>query len=497
MQIPSPHSLLKFKAKDLFKRIYKNQTINYPESKATLKDQLEIYLEHLSEALNKKISIKDKKRILDILIRNNHVASLVSSKEFKKLTESKKSLLGDTNLGLVYCIDGRIPAIFLGGRYANHWEVPAAQINVMKRKSDNKLIPESNDLCEALRKLVIADKDLLEIVFAHTSTSDPTHGCGAMAVKRKMGLLDKNLTNEQANIKIIEEVTIPAISQIYNDFRLQNGLEPLKVVGIPALYDTDTFGFILNFGKNSNQLSTTDLTQQHKDGIEEYFIKENLVYGVFKQKFTYLKYLTQFSKNILQITKALFNNKRFQVLSDHVNSFIDGVYKNLTEDQKKVLKFVIFRTIAFQYLVGTAGIKKAELTHPFAHHEEEYMAVSTRGITIGKYDPLNQGFSSTPADPQIAISNIKTKMSIMNASKHHQNKAFLLFVCNPINKKSLSADSTSLHKILDSNAELFRSIVEDSQLLEMVKNLGLVLIPVLVDDDTREVLKIVDHSVYI
>lgn len=497
MNVPILHPNISMRARSIFRRIYKNEKIDISGSRDTLGDQLGLYFDHLGMHLKKNISTQDRKRVMDIIIRNNQVSSVLKSKDFRKTTEDKKSLLGKTTLGLVYCIDGRIPSIFLGGRYASHWEVPAAEIKIAKRKSDNKLIPESNELCEALRKLVTSEKDLLEIVLAHTSLIDPNHGCGAMAAKRKKGLISKSLSNEDANLKIIEEQTIPAITNIYNDFREQKGFEPLPQIGVSAIYDTDTFGIIFNFGQKDRELSTTVLTNQYKEEIGDFFARENLVYAGFRERFHHLKYLNLFSKNILKITQNLITANHFNELSKTIKEYIDSNYPNLTKNQKKAFLFIVMRTIAFQYLTGACSISKKSLSHPFSHHEEEYMAVSTRGTTLGKYDPEAQGFSSTPADPETAVANIKTKLSIMGGSKNHKSKAYLLFVCNPVNVRDLSENSIQLHKIMDANAELFRAILNDSDLSEMICTEKLLLISLLIDEDTREVLKIIDHSAYI
>ncbi len=498
MQIPHPN--LKERAGNIFRRVYRNQKIDVESSRQSLPDQLDLYIDHLAGHIKKNISNKDKHRIMDIIVRNNHVAGILNSQEFKNTVGEKKKLIGEVNLGLIFCIDGRIPAIFLGGRYAASWEVPASEIKVMNRKSDGKLIPDSNELCESLRKIVTTGNDLLEIVFAHTSISDPHHGCGAMAAKRKAGILDKGLNNEEANLKIISQKTLPAIENIYNDFRAQKGFEPLAQVGISGIYDTDTFGIILNYDQRheGNSFSTTDLTNEFKDLIEEHFHRENLLFGAFKERFTYLKYLNLLTSNLVKITRALLSDPKFGDLQIKVDQYIAANYPKLNENQISGLRFILIRSVAFQYLIGSCTMgKNGHPEHAFSAHEEKYMAVSTRGMTIGKFDPQSQGFSSTPADPQTAISNIKTKISIMSGNPQERKQAYLLFICNPVAVDDLRENSTQLHKIMDANAELFRAILEDEQLGDLVKSRGMIPVPVLIEEDTREVLKIVDHSAYI
>lgn len=484
-------------ARKIFGRIYRNSKIDLAALKSTLDDQLHLYLDHLSTHLQKPIDKKDYKRILEIIGRNNEVGEILDSSEYRHLVERKKHLLGPIALGLIFCIDGRIPAIFLGGRFASHWEVPAAELKVVKRKSDGQILPESNELCEALRKIVTLEKDLLEIVLAHTSLLNPSHGCGAMAAKRKSGEVKAD-SLEEANLELIRKTTIPAISTLYNEFRVQNGLEPLKKVALEGLYDTDSFGIILNYeGKDKGlSLSTTDLTNKYKDRMDEFFIKFNLVCGSFSEKFTDLKYLIPFSKNVLKITEDLLENKDFSPLREEVEDFITKNYPDLTETQQKAFRFFLIRTIAFQYLAGCTNISKKTLHHPFAHHEEGYMAVSTRGMVLGKFDPKSQGFSSTPSGRGNAVSFIKTKISIMNLTKKTKDP-YLLFICNPVNKRDLTENSIQLHKIMDANAELFRFIVNEGELGKMIQKGELLLIPVLIDEDTREVLKVINHSAYI
>src|SRR5258708_24854326 len=133
------------RARDLFRRVYRNQKIDLKESKLTLRDQLDLYLDHLSAHLDKKIAKKDHDRIYQTIERNNQVAKILESPAYRRIIKGKRALLGDVVVGVVFCIDGRIPTIFLRGRYAKHWEEPAGERTVIKRKSDGKLVPESAD----------------------------------------------------------------------------------------------------------------------------------------------------------------------------------------------------------------------------------------------------------------------------------------------------------------------------------------------------------------
>lgn len=493
MQLPQPH--INIKVRNFFKRIYQNRKINLAASKNSLEEQLSLYLDHLSKHIDQNFSSKDRKRIWAIIERNNTVAKILDSSGHKKIVKRQLQLKGDTALGLVFCIDGRIPAIFIGGRFARHFEVPAGEISTIKRKSDNKLIPDSTDLNEALRRIATSGDDLLEIIFAHTSLSNPHHGCGAMIAKMRAGLVEPKLTLEEANLKLIKDKTIPAISNMYREFRVQLGINPLEVVAIAALYDTDTFGIILNYGlrKQGNCLSVTDLTNRFKDKMDEFFINKNLVYGSMREKFCSIKYFTHFCQNVLYAMESLLEGKVVPKLLEEVKNYLEKFYADLTENQKKALLFLLIRNVAFQYLVGSTTLKGKSADHPFFKHEESYMAVAMRGATIGKFDPGDQGFASTPSDPKHAISDINTMLSLIANSK----KPYILFVCNSINSRDLKENSHVLQRLLGSNAGLLRDIIEDKKLGEMIENGEMIPIPIMIEENTREVLKIVDHSGYI
>ena len=455
-----------------------------PHNSRILEEQLKFYLEHFGKHIGVIISQKDRKKIWEIITRNNTVSKILESDKFKKITKRQKELLGGTALGLVFCIDGRIPAIFLGGRFARHFEVPAGEISTIRRKSDNKLIPDSSDLNEALRRIASGPYDLLEVIFAHTSLSNPHHGCGAMIARGG---------NIEDNLDIIKNKTIPSLSNMYREFRIQLGLQPLKTIAIAALYDTDTFGIILNYDLKKESLSTTDLTNKYKEELDKYFIKNNLVYGSFKEKFADLQYLTPFSKNVMEITEDLLDQKVAPQLLDGLKDYIDKFYQDLTDKQKQALIFLLIRNISFEYLTGSAILKRKTSGHPFFVHGESCMAVAMRGATIGKFDPETQAFAATPADPKQAIANINTMLSLLNNSK----PPYILFVCNSINSRDLKENSNVLQRLLGSNAGFLGDIIEDKKLGSMIESGEIIPVPLLIEENTREVLKIVDHSGYI
>lgn len=469
-------------------------------SSRKLSDQTNNYFKHSNSRLKLKLPPETASRITKIIERNNMLSWLLNNPEYQSCMKKQNELIKNAKLALVFCIDGRIPAIFLGGWFADSWETPAGEIIVKNRQSDGVMIPFATHLGESLRRLADHHQDLLEIVLGHTSLTS-NHGCGAMAAKKKAGLVPEGKTLEEANLEIINQKSIPALTNLYNEFRKQANLEPLKQAGVSAMYDTDTFGFIFNFENklNRKQLSTTILTNEFSTLISGVLNTRALSFGVYHSSFTRLDRFIQFSKDIVKVTEALLTSRELKKLRESVSSFIHKTYPNLTEAQSTALRFFTLRTVALQFLTGLSVFKKHP-RHPFVEHSETYIATSTRGKTIGKLDPEEQGFGSNAEDSSTAVANIKVKLLIMNASSTNGNtlqKPYLLFICNPVNKIDLSENNETIHAVLGSNAGLFRDITSDKELWGLVKTGQLFPIPVLVDEDTREVLKVIDHSAYL
>lgn len=458
-----------------------------------IKEETREYLEHLSLHIEKDIPETEFNRIIEILEQNNKVSEVLDSEGFKELTRRQKEQIAPVRLGLLYCIDGRIPGILLGGRFASHWEVPAAELALEKRISDGEMLPESNELCEALRKIAASDEELLEIVMAHTSLLHPDHGCGAMAAKKKSGEVPLESFLEDENLKIIKKKTIPAMTTIYNEFRKHNGKEEVKSISVSALYDTDTLGTVFNYeGRDQGKaLFISELTKENAQEIQRLY--GDLKIGCYEERFADLDNLTKFGEDIYKVRKGLSEGEEFEDLRLKIQDFINTTYTDLSENQKRALQIFILRNIALQYLAGSFDAKDE---HAFSSHDEDYMAVSTRGMVIGKFDPEAQVFGSTPSDSETAISFIKTKISIMKSTAHDKDP-FLLFVCNPVNPHDLEAGNIQLHKVMDANAEVFRAIIQDSELGQLVLGGRLLPISVLIDEDSRAVLKVIDHSAYV
>ncbi len=451
--------------------------------------------------IQKEVAQTDVERVEAIINRNNVIGDLLQKPEYTKLLEEEKEIKGDAKLGGVICIDGRFTTIHPFGRTMNVWEEPAAFAETRESQTGLKL--RSAQFTEAIRAAAKDNRDLLEIVFAHTSlTTD--HKCGAMKAGQKNHSFDdlpaELTTLEAKNLYLLKNRQIPAITNTFNEFRKLNKLHPLKQVAIAATYDTDTMGMILNLGSDQ-EFSTTSKIRELKDEIQ-YIIAENHgVFGEMRTTFTDTKHFIGFSKRALEITKFLLSWPKF---GGPAKDYIDSHYVNLTPDQKNALIFTLARTAAVQYITGLADVPVNGPDHRFAEHEEGYMSISLDGKPMGRFDVGEQSFGSSPSKPATAIEHIHTKLSLLDSAHKDDvvRKPDILFVSKIVDAalwdeyNTAKGDQTT-KRALGKHGQFFGELCEDPQIAERMENGSLIIVPVLVDQDTGKVLSVIDHSIYL
>lgn len=482
-----------------------------------------------------------------VINRNNEIADLLygEQSDFPKLVEEKLTLMGNSiKIGLGFCVDGRFSTIFLAGRFASATEVPAGEIAVFRRDSDGALIPVSADLNMALKQTVDEGEpnhELLEIFFAHGSLSEPHRGCAAIgltltALQSQQSDLDNAQsdeieikeslarkaeleavlskqdiqailiapTPEDANLLLLEKTSLKAVDNIYNIYRKQANQEEVKQVGVTAFYDSDTMGIVLNYAKRDtgNYLSTTELVNRYRQGLEQ-FDRGNLGYfGSEKDTFTKHATIVEFSRKILNITKVLLNkhidypiNQLGEQICQEINDKIKVMYPDLSLQQKQGLAFFIARTMAFQYLTGLSSFTDYP-NYAFAKHLEEYLAVSMRGEFVGQFD-THQAFGYNAVDGKTAVDRTKIALAVMQKNNPKSTKPRLLFVCSSIAQEDAQSKNKSILRAKANNQILYKELRMDPTLATEIARGRLVLLPVLVEENTRKVLRIVDQSAVI
>lgn len=466
--------------------------------------ELRNYFANLAQQrLAKEITGASMGRVERIIHRNNLIGELLQTAEYTQILKEERDLKGNAKLGGVICIDGRFTTIHPFGRTMNVWEEPASFIEV--KETQRGLRVKSPQFIEALTAAAKDKRDLLEIVFAHTSmTTD--HKCGRMQAGEEHGEfsdLPVGLTTPEAkNLYLLENRQIPAITNTFNALRKQNRLPALKQVAISAMYDTDTMGVILNHGKGEFQeYSTTSITLSLKDDLE-YMIGEHYgAFGHMKDSFTDVLQFPSLSRNIVDITRIISSWDKFMVPTQ---DYIQNNYPDLTKDQKQTLFFTLARTTAAQYITGLAKVPLGGPDHKFAEHEEHYMSVSLDGKPVGRFDIEEQSFGSSPSDPMGAISHIHTKIDLLDGhrTKNAQENPDILFVTKIVDASLWEQYHTpegdqTIKRARAALGELCEKIYQDSAINKrIVEDGSLLLVPVLVDQETGKVLEVVDCSEY-
>lgn len=445
---------------------------------------------------------KEQRRILTIIERNDEIAGLLNGEEYQAVLSEENALKGSCKVGVVLCIDGRIPIIHQFGRALNAWEVAGSLIGL---KNDGKNI-DSSLFTEILKGFIQSmdsgNRDLLEIVTAHTSLSTD-HKCGAIKAGIDDAIYDKNRPPVDIALEEADKRT-QAIENTYNQSLENESKTPLKQVALTALIDTDTMGLILNYGKE-NELSTTKLLGGGLSETIENVVGETAgAFGSMKDTFTETAYFLNYSQRVFQITKSLLevSNLKFGETKTnyqtYISNYIDQHYSKLTSDQKKALQFTIARTIAVQYLTGLSKLPESgHPEHNFSEHDENYMVIAPNGKGIGRFDIKEQAFISSPSGKENGIKEIHTKLSLLDKNRKGKTDPDILFVSNPIDKKVWVEKNQMIQTIKKDSAELYVALLKDNMIGERVKNDSLVVVPVLVDQETGEVLEILDHSVHL
>lgn len=475
--------------------------IERPLSSFPFAEELNNHFQILRKLEYKMPEEKNLKRVLTIVERNDKIAELLNTNEYKSVLSQENDLKGSCKVGVVLCIDGRIPIIHQFGRALNAWEVAGSLIG-LKNNGKNIDSPLFNEILKGfIQSMGSENRDLLEIVTAHTSLSTD-HKCAAIQKLIDKGLYSQDQSPVEIALEEADKRTV-AIENTYNQLLENKNKDKLKQVALTALIDTDTMGFILNYGKE-NELSTTKILNNGLDKVIENIMGEvEGSFGSMRDTFTNTDYFLDYSNRILRITKSLLEMTNINYAEginyhDYISNYIDQNYGKLTPNQKKALQFTIARTIAVQYLTGLSKLPESrQPDHPFSEHYENFMVASRHGKGIGRFDIAEQAFISSPSGIESGIKEIHTKLSLLDKRRKKDSDPDILFVSNPIDKTSWAENNQMGQGIRTENADLYVAFMKDKKIGGRVKNGSLIIVPVLVDQESGEVLEILDHSIHL
>lgn len=410
---------------------------------------------------------------------NNKVSDYYKSDEYLALKEEEKKQRNGCAIGIVQCIDGRISIPHFVDQSASVWETAAGILQLEESPLDGRPMLKSKRLHRAIaERAQNPDKDpLLEVLVAHTSLSDPEHGCGAMIAKRTSGEYPAGADLVLENLKIHNQ-RAEVITNIYNA-NVHASKEKLKQAAITAVYDTDHMSLVLGYGTDT-VLNATDLAANLVDEISSTVA---IAAGLYRDNFKDVETFSQQKKDIITINEFLLENARF---NDVTNAQIEANFPDLVDAQKGALKYLIARNVSFQYLSGLYENSEHTHHHPFAHHGEGYQAVALDGVTLGQQDPENQVFGAAPSSAEEAIAHIQTQC-ILSDKIGVAEKPYILFV-----SKTFAGDLQNGNRENEEGLlmETWVRVLRDAYIRDRVIKGELAVVPVLINSSTRETISV-------
>lgn len=447
--------------------------------------QIEFYLQNLvRKRYFPEVDNLTTNRIANIIFRNTLMSEILEDQEYLKILDREKAMRGDVKIGVVDCIDGRLPIPFLFGRSINVKEVAGSLIELDEYKNtitDRRFIA-------ILEQTAGQHRELLQIVTAHTSLRHPAHKCGRITagIQRNefRGEIDEAAWQEA-------EKRADAIENKYNEILLSKGRVPQARVSLTAMIDTDTMGLIFNFGQE-NMLSTTDLTNMLAPEIEQELNESAGSFGSMYQNFSEPTAFLEYSNKVLTVTEYLMD-KSYQSPNLVIKKYIEKNFPELTRQQEQALIFTVCRTIANQYVTGLSSTK--EFDHPYLEHNEDYMVVAPHGKAFGGFD-MRQSFGSVPASREEMLDHVKTKLSLLDL--HKGKTPYILFLSTPIIDSMLEGPNTAIVAAEDAAKAYYGVLFADEEIKQRIEDGTLIIVPILIDDQkNRKPIQIVDYSIYL
>lgn len=491
------------------------------EIKTTLDDELRSYFSYFyndefvgfsidptiagNEGLRRKDFIESIiQETTEVITRNNEIADVLSSDEYREITQKEKDeLRGDCALGINFCIDGRIPRLFIAGLTGKIWETGAGIVATRVSPRDNKAYPASAKLEESLEERVQKEPaNHLQVLFAHTSLSEhnalkrayflekPKHCCGAMNEQN----LPPGTDMVQANLDIHRKGA-EAMLNTYNKAARKHRKPELDQLAVTAVFDTDTMGIIVGYG-TKQELFTSNLTEEILvyGGLGAELREQELIGkpDQFKDTFTDPSRLVALEEKLYQTTKFLMQHAKFGTA---LYNYIQALEPQLTPKQVRSYQFILTRNMSFQY---HTGVHRQDNEHVFNHHHEGYISSSKDGVVVGAFDPEAQSFGTTVATTDEANAHALIAMKIMDnnsgvrdeqGNKKSPRKYYFLAkaVSDGQTNGSLGRARSSLH-------ELYNGTKDNKLIFDKVKRGEVVLIPVSVNDRTHKILHVIDFD---
>lgn len=446
-----------------------------------LPEAAEIY--PTTDNIQAKVEIDGYKRGLEIIHRNNEVADILNGDEYRTILRRQRHQKGPCAIGICACIDGRLPIIHLVGQTAGVTETMAGEQKTRHSSLDGRL-----ELASTTLGLSIASKptkenaQLLEGVIAHDD-------CGAM--KKKQAELIKKGTPLPFDDLILSNFDIfsdslAAMTRKYNNAATSMDRETLNKVGIRFAYFPERMALVAGYGDDSgNTLSSFEIATQLSTRYPDYDSK-------YQTNFEKLEVLLDKERDLTDLVDKLFADVDFnQRIAESLN--VINELASLTPEQSQAYRYIMARISALNILTGTYKTKETDhkfhVNHPFAHHNESYMALTVEdGLnpTVGQFDPEVQVFGAAVSNIGEAIDHIKTE-SILMDKRDDALHPRILFISAGVAEDSKEEGIKQARATL---ARSFNSIVGNRDILKLIKTGKIVPIPVIIKNRSAQIIEI-------
>ncbi len=442
--------------------------------------------------------------VAGLLAVHDHIVKLTTSERYKAVEIRIKDGIGDCYVGVIMCIDGRIPDILFSG--ISRWETPGGLISTYNLVTDELLIPRSARLSNRLNAKAQSGRDLVELVLGHYDShlyqEKDDHGCAAFKKRIGEGLArDFGLALPHAHVVDLQRTTATAVD---NQYRL---VRPLQRVSLTLLFDTATSGLDLDWTPELNKgLSTAKLCTQFKSTIDALcapLVGVTTLFGYYGAKDTdaslaRLQDVNNFlglSEDLVDLTDILLGRDSrgtgHTEISQAIVSYFTKNHPELTQNQVNALVYVFARTIAFQYLSGFSEAKP-DTNHGYREHDERAASITLDDRAVLDLDP-RQSFVSNAADPLTAQEHIALKLALIQGRRRLQGRSFTpLFVSSSISREDFNQRDGMYGVINDKHLELLRQTMGNENLRGYNTSGSMVMVPVLLEQGTGGILQISD-----
>lgn len=442
-----------------------------------------------------KRAIDEVGRILD---RHDQMMLLQITPGFQFITQLIKRRIGEAVIGTIFCIDGRIPNILF--QPYKTWEVPGGRISSYTRMDSGSRVPRAKRLTSGVERAARRHTPLVQFSLGHYDRYKSASDCAAFTSwsVEDPKLMPDGQRAEVALARHLAETSAVCVNNLYQTWN-----PGIQVVVENALYDTATAGLDFKDLQSGELLfSTAEYCLKIRQGLAESTRDEIPPFGYFgeivqvdagQQRGIDINVYLEFSRAIVDLTDIILGFepgsdelRKMHDFSGELIHFVNRQYGDFSEEQKKAIKYVLARTIAYQYLTGYAA-SDADVLHPYRSHNEQYLALSTDGMTVG-YQDLEQAFVSSAADIDTALGHLWLKLGLIRKLGRRRDSFVPFFVSTLIAEEDYNFKNQNYDNARNVLLEQVRRIAEHENLGEAVKSGELIVVPVYLHRSTGVVL---------